>query len=291
MDRDMLLARADATATAGWMRLLADITERPGRRDADASLLWRWLARLIGLRGVLAPSDAQYRLIWPQGGVTTTGTLALIAHQDPVAFRPLAHRSRIAAAVLDAAQSSNWQALATALCKGTQEHVEVLRVTLDVDAAQPLEFLLVRSGFSPLASDALHALDMLFAYLEQSSRSGGSRRVDLIFEGLRRTAQTEPVVDAANVPSRPTRAVQHLVEVLRLTEAEARVVWAVYRLERLEKAAESLNISPHTLRTHLKHVFEKVGVHSRAALMVRVATLVQGTPLLARQPASTVSTV
>jgi DNA-binding CsgD family transcriptional regulator len=282
MERDMLLARAGESATAGWMRLLADITERPGRPDADAALLWRWLARLIGLRGVLHAHPAGARVVWPSP--TPAGVARDSAGAEPE-FVPLTPRGRIATAALDDRATERWRALAALLCKGAHPHVELLRATVAFEPARHGDFLLLRSGFAPLPGDALQALDMLFGWLEQSSREGGTRRVDCVFDGLRRAAGVDGGAQAHAPPvaPRPTRAVQLLADGLRLTEAEARVVWAVYRLDRIDKAAASLNISPHTLRTHLKHVFEKLGVHTRAALMVRVATLVQGAPLLAEK--------
>lgn len=279
----MLLARAGESATAGWMRLLADITERPGRPDADAAVLWRWLARLIGLRGVLHARPAGDRLVWPNPApVGDPRTSPAGAKPE---FVPLTPRGRIATAALDERAAERWRALAALLCKGAHPHVELLRATVAFEPGRHSDFLLLRSGFAPLPVDALQALDMLFGWLEQSSREGGTRRVDCVFDGLRRAAGVDgdALAHAPSVAPRPTRAVQLLADGLRLTEAEARVVWAVYRLDRIDKAAASLNISPHTLRTHLKHVFEKLGVHTRAALMVRVATLVQAAPLLAEK--------
>ncbi len=38
----------------------------------------------------------------------------------------------------------------------------------------------------------------------------------------------------------------------------------------LKEAAEDLGITPNTARTHLKHIFEKTGVHSRRDLVSKI---------------------
>lgn len=286
MDRGTPFARADAPAAAGWMRLLAEMTERPGRPESDATLLWRWLARLIGLRAVvLAEPAGGHRLAWPPlAEGDDRGDLGTIE------FRSAAPRARVAATMIDAERLGDWRPLVALRSNGHAAQVEMLRVPIALAPNCTREFLLLRAGYSPLPGDAQQALAMLFDFLEQSSRPGGSRRVDRVVDGLRRLAREGDPAAAQPAPEvRATRGVEMVARALRLTDAEARVVWALYRLEHIEKAADSLRISPHTLRTHLKHVFEKVGVHSRAALMVRVATLVQGSRLLAEPPARSTS--
>jgi DNA-binding NarL/FixJ family response regulator len=53
-----------------------------------------------------------------------------------------------------------------------------------------------------------------------------------------------------------------------LTQREREVLDAFVRLRRIPDVAESLYISKHTVRNHLKSVYAKLGVHSQPELMV-----------------------
>jgi DNA-binding CsgD family transcriptional regulator len=56
-----------------------------------------------------------------------------------------------------------------------------------------------------------------------------------------------------------------------LTDAELAVVELVARGATNRQAAERLFLSPHTVRSHLRHAFEKLGIRSRVELAVLVA--------------------
>jgi DNA-binding CsgD family transcriptional regulator len=66
--------------------------------------------------------------------------------------------------------------------------------------------------------------------------------------------------------------------VLDLTPAEARVVVELRRTCNLEAVAVALGVAPSTVRTHLKHVFEKTGIHKQAELLASVARIVAVAP-------------
>jgi DNA-binding NarL/FixJ family response regulator len=53
-----------------------------------------------------------------------------------------------------------------------------------------------------------------------------------------------------------------------LTRREREVLEAFVRLRRIPDVAESLFISKHTVRNHLKSIYSKLGVHSQPELMV-----------------------
>jgi DNA-binding CsgD family transcriptional regulator len=55
-----------------------------------------------------------------------------------------------------------------------------------------------------------------------------------------------------------------------LTSAEVRVVQSLATGLRPSEMATSFGLSVHTIRTHLKRAMVKAGVHSQAALVVRV---------------------
>jgi DNA-binding CsgD family transcriptional regulator len=62
--------------------------------------------------------------------------------------------------------------------------------------------------------------------------------------------------------------------VLDLTPAEAHVVVELRRTCDLGAVATALGVAPSTVKTHLKHVFEKTGIHKQAELLASVARIV-----------------
>jgi DNA-binding CsgD family transcriptional regulator len=52
-----------------------------------------------------------------------------------------------------------------------------------------------------------------------------------------------------------------------LTRAEARVAVAATASHSIERIAEGLSVGVNTVKTHLRHVYEKTGVRSRAELV------------------------
>ena len=66
--------------------------------------------------------------------------------------------------------------------------------------------------------------------------------------------------------------------VLDLTPAEARVVVELRRNCNVEAVAIALAVAPSTVRTHLKHVYEKTGLRKQSELLASVARLVALAP-------------
>lgn len=60
---------------------------------------------------------------------------------------------------------------------------------------------------------------------------------------------------------------------LGLTSAEARIALLLVPGETREALAKSLGVSSGTVRTHMIHIFQKAGVHSRAALIWKLAQI------------------
>ncbi len=63
----------------------------------------------------------------------------------------------------------------------------------------------------------------------------------------------------------------HLMQLFRLTPAEARVASKIGRGEAIDTVAESLGVLPSTIRTHLHRVFEKTGTRRQAELVRLIA--------------------
>lgn len=64
-----------------------------------------------------------------------------------------------------------------------------------------------------------------------------------------------------------------IAEALGLSQAEAAVAARIWEGDSIGEAASRLRVSPNTVKTHLKAVFEKAGVDRQAALVRRIAQL------------------
>jgi DNA-binding CsgD family transcriptional regulator len=62
-------------------------------------------------------------------------------------------------------------------------------------------------------------------------------------------------------------ALEMLAEQFELTPAELRVLVAIMNFGGVAQVAAALKLSPATVRTHLRHVFEKTGVQRQADLV------------------------
>jgi len=65
---------------------------------------------------------------------------------------------------------------------------------------------------------------------------------------------------------------------LDLTPAEARIAVELRRSCDLLAVAIALDVAPSTVKTHLKHVFKKTGIHKQAELLASVARIVALAP-------------
>ena len=63
----------------------------------------------------------------------------------------------------------------------------------------------------------------------------------------------------------------HLARRLSLSERELQVVQAIFDDQHENVIAHTLEISPHTVHTHLERLYHKLGVASRVELVVRLA--------------------
>jgi DNA-binding NarL/FixJ family response regulator len=71
-------------------------------------------------------------------------------------------------------------------------------------------------------------------------------------------------------PAKATDVAPLIVEAYGLTQRELDVTRAIARGLRTAEIAAELHLSPHTVRDHVKAVFEKVGVSSRGELVHNV---------------------
>ncbi|WP_433347424.1 response regulator transcription factor [Microtetraspora malaysiensis] len=73
-------------------------------------------------------------------------------------------------------------------------------------------------------------------------------------------------------PARTSEIVPLIVDAFELTERETEVTGCIARGLSTGQIAERLHLSPHTVRDHIKAIFEKVGVSSRGELVGKLFT-------------------
>lgn len=75
-------------------------------------------------------------------------------------------------------------------------------------------------------------------------------------------------------PEKGSQPVEEVIaEGLGLSQAEAAVAARIWEGDSIGEAASALGLSPNTVKTHLKAVFEKAGVDRQAALVRRIAQM------------------
>lgn len=78
------------------------------------------------------------------------------------------------------------------------------------------------------------------------------------------------IIDPESRPEPPAGLLQRL---FGLTKSEAQVALLVMRGEGLNPIAEELSVSLATVKTHLRHIFDKTGIHRQAELVRLLITL------------------
>ena len=145
----------------------------------------------------------------------------------------------------------------TALLKDRFPEIEVMMLTVFEDETRI--FAAVRSGASGyLLKDA--STDQILASISEVLNGGGPmspvvarKMVQFVRGGGKEAGQTEE----------PQGRFQ-------LSEREMNILECLVRDDTEAAIADSLFISPHTVRTHVKNIYKKLHVHSRAAA-VRLA--------------------
>jgi DNA-binding CsgD family transcriptional regulator len=254
-----LLAREQATATAAWApALLADAQRDPAQALAE-------IAEPLGML-----SQRHYRLGVPDPPQLAQLTaLALRAGDKHAAITAADAAQHLADINPDVPPLAGVAAHARALL-GRDSDLLRQAISLLEQGRRPLATAAAQEHLAGLLAGGhqAEAITLLDAAHDHYARAGASRDVNRIRSALRRHGIRRPRPGAA----RPQSGWGSL------TAAETAVTRAVAEGLTSRQAAEQLYLSVHTVNTHLRHAFGKLGIRSRVELVRLVLTQDQGAP-------------
>lgn len=169
------------------------------------------------------------------------------------------------------------------LAEGNVLHANGTLVALDAKSDAALREILLAAGNSDMALGDKRIAVRLIA------RDGAeyvTHVLPLIAGARRRAGQSYAAVAAIfvqRVGHDASPAIGMLVQQFGLTGAEVRVIVAIMDYGGVAEVASALRLSPATVRTHLRHVFEKTGVRRQADLVKLMTSY--PTPMLASDAA------
>jgi DNA-binding NarL/FixJ family response regulator len=144
-----------------------------------------------------------------------------------------------------------------------------IEATRRIKDAEPDAQILVLSGYED---------DLLLARAVQAGALGMLRKTEAVVDVarlIRRAHRGEPVhpddeIEGALRRLRHRRDQDSSVEqrLARLTPREVEILQAMARGTPTDAIADSLTMSPHTLRTHTQNIITKLGVHSKLEALV-----------------------
>jgi DNA-binding NarL/FixJ family response regulator len=122
----------------------------------------------------------------------------------------------------------------------------------------------------PIQLDQLQAtLRLIFEQARSSAAQPAAERVPAdLARAIRQIAAIVNSTGLMQLEQPRTTALESSIAVLRPREQE--VVRLLVRHVRVPAIARQLGISPQTVRNHLKHAFERLGVHSQQELLARL---------------------
>ena len=68
-------------------------------------------------------------------------------------------------------------------------------------------------------------------------------------------------------PSEIDTICSHIIAEFKLSEREGQILKLIARGNTVNSIANKLYISPHTVNTHIRHIYDKVGIHKRGELL------------------------
>lgn len=108
---------------------------------------------------------------------------------------------------------------------------------------------------------------------------GGYLFVTAAVIGLRQHGQNEPSVHPLLLLRDSTwihaREVDELADTFGLTRRESELACHIARGAQLRQFAEERSLSPNTVKTHLKQVFRKLGVHNQVEMVANVLAVLR----------------
>lgn len=266
------------TDLAAGPRTVADLHEATGGRP-QRSARWREFHTLLGI-------DSEVRAAFTAGG-SAWGFAQLHRTGDVTRYSPreiawLEQAAPIIARGLRAAMVSQPAAPRAARGPGIvilDEQARVVSLTAEAESwlAEVETALQLRSPAGPVPIEmAIYAAaaratahpapELKRARLRTKTGMWLLMHVSDLRDGDGASTHTAIVVE----PAKASDVAPLIVEAYQLTQREVEVTRMVARGLRTAEVAEKLFLSPHTVRDHLKAVFEKVGVSSRGELVAKM---------------------
>lgn len=109
---------------------------------------------------------------------------------------------------------------------------------------------------------------------DEPVRGHGARHGDPLADSM--SGSGFSVAESGRTSDSPTSTID--AGLAALSPRERQVLAAFRRQRRVSSISDSLEISPHTVRNHLKSIFQKLGVHSQVELLATVGTVGPGEP-------------
>jgi DNA-binding CsgD family transcriptional regulator len=212
------------------------------------------LKRAMQLRFLLERNREQQKLALEALNQLAAGVL-ILDNQARVAFANTAAEE--IAAVRDVLVLID----GTVRCRQREQSDILRRLVGSAIAGGPGGSLLLNASSRRLPVSALVA--PLVGVLAESLAAQGLQGAAAIF-------LSDPERDAVTLT-------EQLQALYKLSPTEARVAWLIARSEGINDVARSLGLAPETVRTHLKHIYAKTGVHRQSALAYLLGTTAVGT--------------
>lgn len=259
-------------------RLVADLHEATRGRPAR-SPRWRVVASHMGKHAEVRMVFAQGGAVWGIGQLSRFGSStrfdedekSWLARVAPVLARGL-RRAVLAQTGMGGAGKPEQPGVVLLDADGRVESMNGAAAELLEEISPGASF---RGSAHPVPFEAFSAAARARADRPRSDRHGAEYLRLRARDGTWLTMHATPLADSDQIAviierARTSDIAALIVEAYGLTARERDITWRLARGLGTARIAAALYLSQHTVRDHIKAIFEKVGVHSRGELVAQI---------------------